>query len=87
MFSRTFQLDDWSCEVTQVRLRKTDEFGKAYDAVATITIVDGVPHIEGFLSKEPPHKSDFITLKKLTDMLGVDKTKYSRMKKEVEKSI
>jgi hypothetical protein len=86
-FSRTFQLDEWSCEITQIRVRKTDKFGKPYTAIATVTITDGVAHAEGFLSTEKPTKKDLITLEKLKTMLEVDECEHSRYKKPNIKAI
>ena len=61
----------WKFEVVQIRARKVDTFGDPYDAVATITIVDGQPHVEGLLSKDGSfNREDYIELQAYLKSIG-----------------
>jgi len=42
-------IGDWHFEVIGIRARKVKVYGDNYEAVATITVTDGEPHIEGLL--------------------------------------
>jgi len=71
-------IGDWTFEVIQVRARKTNKHKDPYTAVATISIVDGIPHIEGLLSSERLHISDYTTLLNFIKDLGLESVSYTK---------
>jgi len=55
-------LGEWKFETVVVRARKVEEYGNRYLTVATITVVDGEPHVEGLLGVRGIDVADINTL-------------------------
>lgn len=62
-------MSNWAFETKQIVARKSKNFGDAYTGVLTITITDGVPHIEGLLCTDFT-KEDFEEIKAFISGLG-----------------
>lgn len=79
---RYIQIGQWIFELKQVRAIRAPEFGQPYDASAYITIADGVPHIEGLLTKADADfsRNDYLTFTEFFNLAGFDFTQYSQMK-------
>ena len=73
------QCDGWNFEVTQVRARRSAKYGESYDAVYTITIVNGELHVEHLLTDgDSWTRDDARALRKFIKQFGLDKVKYVR---------
>lgn len=79
--SNKTQVGDWSFEIVQIRARKTPKYGEPYTAIANVTIVNGVAHIEGLLSVDGVSIKDVRSIKKYLKDLGFDK--YVHVRKPV----
>tara|TARA_R110000796_G_scaffold145201_2_gene261828 strand:- start:2389 stop:2628 length:240 start_codon:yes stop_codon:yes gene_type:complete len=66
----------WTCEVTEVVLRKAKEDGIPYSAICTLKVVDKEVHVVGLLSKETLIRSDFLSIKDVAKSLGYEEVKY-----------
>lgn len=65
-----FKKGRFYCEIISARLRCVDVYGMPYSAIASATIVNGVLHIEGFISKEPITKEDIADMNDICMELG-----------------
>ena len=77
------QSGEWVGEFVQVRLRKIPHpviFGKPYDSIATVIIVNGVAYVEGVLNKGPKlTRKDYAhILKVVKSAVGNKDVKYHR---------
>jgi len=70
------QEGEWCWEVTEVVMRKTDEYGTPYTAVCTLKVVDKEVHVVGLLSKETLTRKDLGSLNAVVKLLGYDTFKY-----------
>ena len=64
------QINDWDFEVIVIRARKVKHYGLPYKSVATITITDGEPHVEGLIAKDRFNKKDKDTIETYIRSLG-----------------
>ena len=78
----------WCWEVTEVILRKTDVHGNPYSAVATLKIIDGVPHVIGLLSTVGFNRKDHRDLEKIIRSFGYTEVRFVRgeQMKEIKES-
>lgn len=79
---RYIQVGEWIFELKQVRAIRASEFGQPYDASAYINIVDGVPHVEGLLTKHEKSFSsvDYLAFVRFFQLSGFSNFEYSQMK-------
>ena len=75
------EVNGWSFEVISIRARRTKKFGSPYTAVATITITEGVPHIEGLLTTTPFTAQDRGSFRRYLRDNGFRSAVFSRVKK------
>ena len=75
--------DNWLFEVKVVRAIKTNEYGKPYSAIATITLVNGEAHVEGLLSKEHWGKADSLAIENYLKANGYQHYYFVRYKSGV----
>ena len=63
--------NNWTFETVQIRARKNSgTHGEPYTAIANITIVNGEPHIEGFLSTSKISREDINEITSYISSLG-----------------
>jgi hypothetical protein len=70
--------DEWVFEVKTVRAIKVQRYGKPYNAIAYMEIVNGELSVESLLSKEDFTIRDFKTLERHVTRLGFSEYKLSR---------
>lgn len=61
---------EWHFEVVQIRCRRVIKYGDPYNSVANITITDGEPHVEGFLSAVDIKRKDITEITDYIKSLG-----------------
>lgn len=68
-------ISEWHFEVVQIRCRRVIDYGDPYTSIANITITDGEPHVEGFLSSIDMKSKD---IAEITDYIkGLGYTRYT----------
>lgn len=77
------QVEDWCWEIVGLRLRKTEEYGKPYTGIASVTICNDIPFVEGLLVDNLTRK-DYETLIKIGKHFGFDEFEAVRKRKDVK---
>ena len=79
---RYIRIGQWIFELKQVRAIRAPEFGQPFDANALITITDGVPHVEGLLTKKDKsfNHFDYLAFEHFFKSSGFLHVEYSQMK-------
>jgi len=81
------EIDGWSFEVVSIRARRAPKFGDKYDAIANITVTDGIPHIEGLLTNTTLTYKDKNILRKYLKEQGFSTGVFSRLRHGLRKPI
>lgn len=71
---------NWIFKTTQISARKTKEYGTPYSGIAHITIVDGIPYIEGLLVMDEFTTEDYLEIREYLKGLGFKEYIFSRYK-------
>lgn len=74
-------IGDWCFEITQVRARKVKDDG--YTSIATISIVNGEPHIEGLLCKDEFKIRDYKSFREFLIGIGFNTASITRFKNNI----
>lgn len=73
-------IGEWLFEIKEVRAIRVKEYGRPYDAIANVKIVDGEARIEGVLSQDLWTKEDTLTIEDYLRLCEFDSYVYSRFK-------
>lgn len=76
---RYIQIGEWFFEVKNVRALRVDQYGKPYDAIASICINGDRANIDGLLVNEDHefNQQDRQTLSTFCQQLGMNKVEFS----------
>lgn len=73
---------DWTWEITDITLRKSDEYGKPYSAILRLRVINGEAYAEGLHADEFT-RQDRKTIQKIIESFGYTSCTFVRYKENV----
>ncbi len=78
VMSRYIQIGEWFFEVKNIRALRVDQYGKPYDAIASICVNGDNANIDGLLTFEDNNftQQDYLTFMSFCQQLGMESVNF-----------